>query len=438
MVELDHLTKRQKDAIARAAENRLRLGSACDYVLTIGGRDYTPLVEHLRVLPQDGPAVVLEGTVGARLPKDLEDEECVVEHVVGGERIESYLGEIDSLSAKGYRSTFLAATASRHAEKTPLGEGPDDDPDFFSARPSDALYQIASILADVYRGTEIPVVAKPAFTRTNSREPQDGFSWDDYVSEAYEAIRDQTGLAAEDTPLSVLTGRLETAVSGDSEPLWVFEEGVDFGDGELSVEARKEGRYARVVSWRELEDGTHRPLEEAPVDHSGRKVHRRATYLLEHAEDDPEAYRATFRKAQEFADNTEVLSWPCVYPPFWLKRGDPVLVKSREITLEGTWKREYRARLASNAPDLHARTGQLEAVGRLASEVFEKRAEAAAGARADAVRAPYGLDHLERAYFDASLPWVRDVGDYVELDTEVAAFYGVTITEEAEVVAVGS
>ncbi len=431
------LTKRQRAALLEASKDRLAFGSACDFSLVIGDRDYSRFLSEeeggLGIPDQDGPAVVLEGRLAVRLPEGLEGEECRVEHVVNGERILSYRGEIDWLEVKGYYSDFRAATASRRAEETPLGDGPEDDLEFVNREPSDALYEAVARVGGAYEGVDIPRVAKPLFTRSESVENSEPFRWVDAVSDVYEAIRTECKLAVEDTPLGVAKGRLDVTVFGDAEPEWVFEEGLDFKDGELSVKSRQEGRYARVVAWQEI-NGVPAPVGPkggAKVDNQGRRVRQDATYLLQHTDaSEDTAYEATYKKAIELADNAKDLEFPCEYPPFFLQRGDPVLVRGREFVPDGKWVREYRARLTSVAPDLHERTGKLKAVGGLVSEVFVERKRGPAIPRADAVKALYGLDFLNDPYFDESLPWVKDAGEHVELDEEVAALYGITIYED--------
>ncbi len=295
------LTRRQLSAVTQAAKDRLSLASACDYVLTIGGKDYTRFVDELKTPDQDGPAVVLEGKVLAYLPETLEHEECRVEHVVGGERITSYLGEVDRIEARGYYSTFLAATPSRYARDTLLGDGPEDDLDYVDAEPSDALYEVASRLD--YGGVEIPRVPRPLFTRAGD----DAFRWTDAISEVYEAIRgataldealgESTGLVLEDTPLGAAVGRVKGSVFGDEAPAWVFEEGLDFGYGDLSVESRREGRYGKVVVWRALPDDTHENLAEAEVDNGRKKVRKNAVLAVEHSGDKESAHEQALRVA---------------------------------------------------------------------------------------------------------------------------------------------
>lgn len=429
------LTKRQRAAINEASKDRLSFASKCDYTLYLGGKPYE--AEDLSVPEQDGPAVVLEGRILARLPVSLEHEECRVEHEVNGERITSYLGEIDRVEARGYYSTFLACTPSRYAEKTPLGDGPEDDLEYVAAEPSDALYEAASRLD--YRGIEIPRLSEPPFTRTGD----DGFRWTDSVSDVFEAVRiatgeeerESSGLVLQDTPLSVAVGRVQGAVLGDEAPAWTFEEGVDFDYGELSVASRIEGRYGKVVAYRKV-NGEHEFLADDEVDNAGRKVRKDAVFLLEH--EGPGAFEAVRKVALALSDNAFDLSFPCVYPPFFLDRGDPILIRGQEITADGVWTREYRARLSSVSTDQRERKGALKAVGTLVSESFEERALPDEEPRTDALMAPYGLDFLGDAYIDASLPWVAEDADgiHVVLDVGLARELGVEIIEEPTIVEV--
>ena len=440
------MSSRQRAALDAASRDRLSLGSACPFVLTIGGVDYTRLIGeegYLRIPPQEGPAVVLEGRVAARLPSALEGAECRVEHVVRGERIESYLGRIDWIKARGYYSDFLAATGSRDAEDTNLGDGPEDDLEYRAAAPSSALYEAASRLRDSYRGIEIPRVATPLFTRSSSAPGDAPFRWTDKVSELYEAIRTDSGLAAEDTPLNVLGARPVTSVLSEAVPAWTFEEGRDFDHDGLSVEPREEARYARVSGYRMVAGApvVAGPKGGAKVDTHGRAVRKDSTLLMDLSDStEEEAYAAVYRKALELSENPLLLSFPCIYAPFWLERGDPVLVRGKEITAAGTHLREYRARLTSNAPDLWEREGQLRAMGGLASETFVPRRRRAVAVRPTAYRPPLGFNHLGEPYLSGGLPWVTPDPDgiHVRLNVALAREMGVELlidpTDEGAVV----
>lgn len=414
------MTARQLEAVRGASRDRSAFASACDTVLYVGGKDYSRFVEELRTPEQDGPAVVLEGKLFARL-MGLEHEECRLEYVVNGERITAFLGEVMWLEAKRYRTSFLAATPSYRAKNTPLGTGPADDLSYADAEPSSALYEAAARLG--YPGVEIARTPRPLFTRTGDA----AYRWTDSVSEVYEEIEGEAKLVPWDTPLSVFTARPESSVAVDAEPVWVFEEGRDFDAGELSVGSREEGSYASVVAWRALSDGSHQKLAQAGVDNRGRKVRKNSTFFVELTDlDANQAHEKVYQKALELADNAQELSFPTVYPPFHLTRGDPVLVRGREITAEGTWTREYRARLTSVAPDAEERKGSAKAVGGLSSETFVVRKAGTGVPRVDARRAFYGFDHLHRLRFSSSLGWARRDGHLV-LDSEGAATQGVTV-----------
>ena len=385
------VTKRQWAAIKAASKNRLDLASASDYVLTIDGKDLTRYVDELKIPDQDGPGVVLDGGVGAMLPTALEGTECKLEYLVGGERIPAYLGEVDFVVSGAYESSFLAGTPSRYAPKTPIGEDASDNLTYSSVKPSQAMYEAAARMG--YAGIEIPLVDKPLFTRV------DPFRWTDSIADIYDALKSEAKLVPEDTPLGVLTARVDGSVLGDSEPAWVVEEGVDFDFGDLTVKSREEGRYARVVAWNSDASGVHRRLATAKVDNQGRKVRQDATDFLELTDEAVStAHEAVYRRAIELADNAQTIECPVVYPPFFLTRNDPVLVRGREITPTGTWVREYRARLTSVSTDVYKRTGSLKAVGGLLSEVFVPRKKDRDPPRSGAARASYGFDHLERLY----------------------------------------
>ncbi|QIN79589.1 hypothetical protein GBA65_14870 [Rubrobacter marinus] len=400
------LTSRQLAAIREASRNRLSYASATERLLTIAGKDYSGFLKAesgaLRIRDQEGPAVVLEGTLQTRLPLSADQEECRVDYLVKGERIPGFLGKVVSLSTRGYRTNFLAATPFYDAPTTPIGEGPDDDLDYLNAAPTDALYELASRVAG-YRAVEIPRIALPRFTAQGG----DAFRWNDYVSESVEVVEGASGIVFEDTPLSVATARAEGTVLGDAEPEWTFEEGIDFDFEELEVSSRQEGRYARVVAWRELADGTVQRLASAEVDNGPRKVDRDATSFVEHADGPGESAHQLVRdRAHELGQNEFGLAFPCRYIPVGLARGAPVLVRGRERIPGGTIVREYRSRLTGVSPDIWAKKGQLTAVGTQTREVFEASKREAARPRADAVRPPLGRDWLGRPYLSTSLPWV--------------------------------
>lgn len=419
------LTKRQFAAIKEASKDRLEFANACDYALFLEGKDLTASVEELRVPDQDGPGVVLEGKLATRLSPLLEEEECKVEYLVGGERIPAYGARVDTVVSGAYLSSFLAGTPSRDAGKTPIGDDSQDDLDFSNREPSSVLLETSERMD--YEGVEIPRTPEPPFTRTGG----DRFKWTDWVSEVYEAVQKEAKLVPEDTPLSVLTARPETSVLGDAEPDWVFEEGRDFEYGDLQTKSREEGRYARVVAWRPLENGSHDKLASAKVDNQGRKVRQDATFFLQLTDAEASgAFEAVYKKATELSENAQELSFPCVYPPFFLMRQDPILVRGQELTPDGKWVREYRARLTSVSWDAYKRTGSLKAVGGLVSEVFVPRPVPKKTQRADAYMALFGFDFLGKPYLDDSLPWVKDDGNHVVIDVEMAAEQGVQVYED--------
>lgn len=419
------LTIRQARALQDASKDRLSLASKIDYAFSIAGKDYTHLIKELRITPQDGRAVVLEGTIGARLSESLEREQCRLDYIIGGERITGYLGQVMWLKVDGGRTGFLAATPGYRMGETPMGDSSEDDLSYISAVPSEAMYEVASRMSG-YSGIEIPRVNSPLFTRAGGER----FKWTLYVSEALEEIEGESDLILEDTPLGAAKGRIEGAVVGDASPEWVFEEGRDFDNRALSVSTTTEGRYARVVVWRKLADDSHEKLAERGVDNGKKNVDPASTLFIEHTDTSPDSAHQTARNAAlELADNEKVLEFPSVYPPFWLTRGDPILVRGREVVDGGTIVREYRSRLVSVSSDAQKKRGALKAVGLQSREFFEPRVGGEVFRGADAFRALYGRDFLYRSYVSTDLSWASydaSTGEGI-LDVRRAALEGVTI-----------
>lgn len=348
------LTTSQLDALQSA--DRLLLASMLDRALYVGARDVTQSIRECDYEADEDPGVVLEASLHGYL-EDLEGERIEVYYSVDGEYVLAYKAEVVEVAAKGYETGVWGGTPSYHAERIPLGEDSSDDLEYVSAAPSSALYEVASRLD--YRGVDIPDAPRPRFTRTLDET----LRWTDSISDAYEAIRDETGLALRDTPLSGCEGYPERSILFGGEPVWTFTEGVDFDFGELEVQTPEE-RYARVIVYRALEDGTHQRLESAEVENHGLYVRQDSALLVELTDEDGEsAFDKAYTEARRLQDNALALTFPCVYPPFWLTRGDQVRVLGREITPEGIRERLYRARLTGVG--VERRSGTLKAVGRM-------------------------------------------------------------------------
>ena len=113
-MSLRSLTARQLAAVREASRDRLTYASATRRTLRIAGKDYSGFLKAergaLRIRDAEGPAVVLEGTLYTRLPRTVDQEECRVDYLVGGERIPGFLGKVILLKAWGNKTYILTAT----------------------------------------------------------------------------------------------------------------------------------------------------------------------------------------------------------------------------------------------------------------------------------------------------------------------------------------
>lgn len=429
-------------ALEEASANRLEFASGQEPALTLDGREYWQIKE--LGYGGDGPAVVLEARIAARLPKALMHSPCRVDWQVLGELLPGFVGEVVYVRPRAYHkgsfyTDIIAATGSYHADKTPVGQ----TLSYTNADPSLVLYEAASTLD--YADIDIPETEKPKFTRSGP----DALQWTAKVSEVYEAVREETQLELYDTPLGVARADRRRSVNSEGAVAWTFEEGVDIPQGELSVTpttlgedgTEEEGRYARVAVYRVNSEGEHIRLAEAEVDNHGEPTRDDAEYLIELTDEETDsAYEAAFREALRLSENTVSVEFPVVYAPFFLHRGDVVVVTEREITLEGVYRRSYRLRLLSVEVDGRPRpAGTCKALGApFGAEEFTPRATGERRSLVAPAAELIGLDWLGRDFLDTELAGVYAGTDPTtgheeyELDDAELATAGLSVTETAD------
>lgn len=417
-----NLTGRQRAAIT--SEERLELASM-DMRLTIGETDYTALVEEFGYGAGDPaggePAVVLEATIAADVPRARVRKPCRVTWMVRGESFVGFDAVVVDLSESGPGTTLKAATAGFELEKISVGDGPSENLEFGGAKPHLALYEILDRAE--YDEYDIPPVDKPRIYQ----QGVDKINWTDSLSDVTELIGEESGLWLSDAPVNIAGGYLEGPVTGETE--WTFTEGLDFDFGALEVgEAGEPGeRYSRVVIYKVLQNGEHERIAGARIDNAGVPVSERAVYRHELSDEDTDsAFETARRLAEELGTNEVSLSFPVSYPTPWLIRGAVIRVIGRKLTGVGVVEREYRARI--NTFDYTRTGGVLGAVGERVSETstpYEEPAFSTPGA----VKASYGFDYLGEPYFSDSLAWVTQDADgrHLILNVERAAADGVYV-----------
>lgn len=370
----------------------------------------------------DAPAVVLETVIEARLP-EVTGKPCTVEWYVLGERMRGYQGTVVWSRVIGERTTVHAATSGENLRRTPIGEGPADDREYASERPDVALYETISGVG--YSGANIPPVTTPPFTRQGQARIQ----WADYASGVAQAIREECNLALCDSPLNVAGGYVPgSEVPGET--VWTFTEGKDFDFGELSVEPREGApgeRYSHVVVVSDI-NGTKTQIAHAAIDNGAVEVRKNTPYIISYEDTDTEgAWTKAYREAQRLSSRDVELSFPVIYPPFFVERLDVVRVMGREVAAEKITEREYVIRLLSD--DVGRKDGELSGVGRQVATRVTERSKPPVFYPSGVTRPLFGKDYASRLYFEKSVPWVRfDPARGLVFYPEIAAEEGVSVT----------
>lgn len=355
------LTEAQQRAIDSTP--RLELASASRMRLFLGGQEYSAFVEEPRYYGEDGVPVVLETKVWERVPRRYKYKPCEIVWEIADEEVAGFKGEVVMLDVKGYTTDLIAATTGYWAEDTQIGHGMD----LVKARPSDVLFEAAVTLP--YPDVDIPVVERPKITRTG----QDSIQWTAKASEVFDLVKEESGMVLQDSPLGVARGRRRLSVNTDSASKWTFEEGIDIPEGELEVgditldrkgvTEELERRYAFVSVYRVVE-GEPVELARVEVDNGDEVAPRGSVFPVELTDDETESpWEVGVVEARRLGENRASLSFPTVYSPFWLERGDPVTIVGQEIASRGTYRHTYRARLTNVSCEAVA--GSMKAVGAL-------------------------------------------------------------------------
>lgn len=429
----------------------------------VDGVDYTYALKDLSFeAGDDAPAHLLEATLGLRLPTEgarsvFRREITLTVYVEGDETTEEFLafrGKIVEVRSEGRFTYLIAATggfAVKRSLKRPL--------EYVNASPALVLFDALSDLP--YDGIEIEAAMEDggdgpgqSLAMITAYGPE-AFRPLDKRTDLLSMVRDEARLVAADRPDNVAAAYSEATISGDGSEAasWTIEEGLDCDFGAVAVETSETERYAAVVAYTEMRDGTQIEVARALVDNHGVPVDPDDTLdlLFSYDENEDEAQRADsafafcFREALKLSAAPVVLDVPLIYRPHHIVRGDLVTVRTHEFAAdtngaEGAWIRDYLMRVDSLSGGTSKRDGSLSGAAELTAKKFAPLARAGlASPESASVSELWGPDYAGRQFVDLRLPWVSLDGEDLVLDTDVAALYGVTIedTEGSEVVVTG-
>lgn len=432
------LSAKQKQILFEAAQDRLDFANKFSYSLWVSvdgvKRDYT---RHLASVElngeEDAPAELLTARLSTRLSTDLRECYAGLDIIIEGEtesvQAKAFRGWIANVSTV-YQSTTLDIATGGHYLKYPI----DGLLEFHGASPSTALNEAVSRIqrrGAKYDNVEIPRIDSPLINRFDDLDEIARF---DTLDDIVQAVEAEAGCVLRDTPVNVC----KVYPDGHSPaPVWTIEEGVDCGFGEIGVESSEE-MYAFVVVVSE-EEGDDVELARVAVDNHGLPVYSGAIKVIPLSSDDStpgeRAIDVAFREADRLSKRPVKLTVPTKYPVWFLERESVITVIRNELTEDGTFRRTYEMRIPGRTSGPSRGEGSVTGEARMVREEFESRVPREIdGSKSGVMAAMWGADSSGFEFFDSSLPWVFHLPDSgaVELDVDIAAEYGVTITTETE------
>lgn len=419
------LSPRQRRAWEEALRDKGSIASRTRPRLLLDGKDYTRSVKEWSSSGKNEPALVLEATVADELSPDLEGKEAALDLVLNGVPFAVFRGEVLVVDPDdaGY-SGVSCATSGFHLPGTEI---PPAIRQFNQSYPSTALYEILSLLSGPggYAGIDIPLLTEPRFTRLGN----DGYAFTHRASDAAGDIRKDTGLTFFDDGDNVARGFVEESLEKPGEPVAEFTVGVDCVG--YKHPSRFEERYSEVRVYLENRDADEALLATARIEGKARR-----NKPLDISTSDPSRVNAQLqanREALKRSTDLEDAEFTVLYPVPFLSRADTVAVtetkKGERKGKRGKWKRRYLVRVSELSHSEDKRM-PLKGVQKLDKEEFIADPILVPDFRSpQPLAALWGSNYREKPYFDASLPWARDAGDYVALDVEVAAAHGIAISE---------
>lgn len=415
----------QKRVLDTALVDRDTLASNSSWSFMVGGEDYTRFLEDdperasfltamdpTRAIKEhsfsagDGPAMLLDATIPARLPETLEYKDATLDQVIDGVPFRVFTGEVVTVdtSERGY-TTLSCASRSTRTENVAL---PSTLLEYSNSDPGNALYEVLSTLG-YGSHVDIPQIPEQTFTRLGD----DAFSWTDRVSDVAEAIREDTGLTFFDDGHGVARGYLEESLTKAGASVMELEAGIDLVDYEHAT--RYTERYSEIRVFYVRSDGVDELLARVETGIPGLgplDIEVSDTSILK-------AQDRAFREALTIQTDHREATFTLLFPLPHLSRTDTLAITEVERGAKrgrpGRWRRRYLMRLTGFSADETKRMS-VSGIQRMVSEVFEEEPESiAVGPVSGIVHPPFGTDYLGEPYFSDSLAWVSQDADGIHL-----------------------
>ena len=329
-------TEREQRIAERAVERRdVDLSS---FVLTVDGEDIADEIVEGEWGQDDSGATSLDFTLGAVLPRRL--EEAPVEYWVDvrGVRVPLLYGPVSSFEVGEDRVTtdpFWAATPAALWARTTL-----DEPFEFSGMTPEQIARVALSLIPYPRGgVEIAPLEEPILSFTKAAGTE--FKKNDYVSSIIDALLEETTYVFRDDARGHHFANPAIEVGGGGRPERTFDASEVIG---WKPPSRADLRYNQVVVFRTNPDGQDAYRERAPIAYRGQRApFQHHTFYVELDEVGSEgatrAKQLAYDLSRKFSRGVYrgETNWPN-FDPF-VERQDVFGVYEDHRDMDGSWQR---------------------------------------------------------------------------------------------------
>lgn len=432
------LTQRQLAELDSVPREEL---AAAEYEVTIGQLDITDDLAECTYQGGDGRAWLLSALLNIELGDEYEQEYVVVTYVVRDTPYIAFKGKAVTVNSMGGSTRLEAATGSYEAERVTIGDGDDpfdteaDDWDINSERPDSVLFTAAQLLP--YDDIDLVPLSDPPVNRRKT--DGNAIKWYEYVEAAYSVVEELTQIRVVDDSLNVMRYMPVRPPRTDVASLWHIQSGTstEFPDTDEIADETASGtetgeRYARVF----VRDSNGRRVGFARVDNGNRKVHPRSTLVVDMPEGAVDSGQQLAADTAAFIGiNARSISAELLYPPFMLQRGMNIAATARTWAPGVLYEREFQFQADALTVDVKGRKGALAGSGRQLSSLTTP-IDLTLPEMDTNVWPLWGELPDASPYLDTSLPWITNLPTEVEIDTEVAAAYGILVTDEGTTIVI--
>lgn len=430
------LTQRQLAELDSVPREEL---AAAEYEVTIGQLDITSELAECSYQGGDGRAWLLTALLNVELDDSYEQEDVVVTYIVRDKLYESFRGKAVTVNPMGGTTRIEAATGSYEAERVTIGDGDDqfdveaDDWDINNERPDSVLFTAAQLLP--YTDVDLVPLSDPPVARRKT--DGNAIKWYEYVEAAYSTVEELCQVRVVDDSLNVMRYIPIRPPRTDVASMWHIQSGTsfEFPDTDEIADETSSGtdtgeRYARVF----VRDSNGRRVGFARVDNGSRKVHPRSTLIVDMPEGAVDSGQQLATDTAAFIGiNARSISAELLYPPFMLQRGMNIAATARTWAPGVLYERDFQFQADAITVDVKGRKGALAGSGRQLSSLTTPIDVTLPELDAN-VWPLWGELPDGRPYLDTLLPWLTDFSTEVEIDTEVAALYGILVTVDGDTV----